>query len=80
MKNLDPLEIDVRPICLQKRPPMPAILAAVARLEPGQALRLIAPFEPAPLYEFLGARGFSHKTHEQAPGIWVVLFTKVSDG
>ena len=54
---------------------MPAILDAVSRLEPGQALRLIAPFEPVPLYDFLGQRGFAHETSEPEPGVWAVIFT-----
>ncbi len=75
MQNPSALELDVRPLCAQKKPPMPAILGALARLEPGQSLRLIAPFEPVPLYDVLGGRGFSHETHEREPGIWEVLFS-----
>jgi uncharacterized protein (DUF2249 family) len=75
MPNLTPLELDVRPLCAQKKAPMPAILTAVSRLAPAQALRLIAPFEPVPLYEFLEARGFSHQSREREPGVWEVLFT-----
>lgn len=59
---------------------MPAILTSVSRLGPGQALRLIAPFEPVPLYEFLAARGFGHESREREPGVWEVLFTPTPDG
>jgi uncharacterized protein (DUF2249 family) len=75
MKTPSPLELDVRPICVRGRPPMPAILDALAKLEPGQPLRLIAPFEPVPLYDFLAQRGFSHETSEPEPGVWAVLFS-----
>jgi uncharacterized protein (DUF2249 family) len=74
MKTPSPLELDVRPICAKKRPPMPAIIEALAQLEPGQPLRLIAPFEPVPLYDFMRQRGFAHESSEIEPGVWAVLF------
>lgn len=80
MKKLPPLELDVRPLCVQKRPPMPAILSAVAELAPGQALQLSVPFEPVPLYEFLRARGFTHDSREVEPGLWIVLFSPIDAG
>jgi uncharacterized protein (DUF2249 family) len=74
MTSFAPLEIDVRPLCAAKRPPLPAILAAVSRLAPGQGLRVIAPFEPAPLYDLLGQRGFSHTASRRPDGAWEVDF------
>lgn len=79
MKTLPPLELDVRPLCARRRPPLPAIQQAVAQLEPGRALRLIAPFEPVPLYEFMEARGFSHETRETEPGVWTVVFSRQAE-
>lgn len=64
----------MRPLIARQLPPMAAILQAVGRLEPGQSLRLIAPFEPVPLYQFLGERGFTHETTTRADGAWEVLF------
>jgi uncharacterized protein (DUF2249 family) len=75
-----PLELDVRPLCAQGRPPLPAILAAVGELSPGQALRLNAPFEPVPLYGLLAARGFTHESREAGPGHWIVLFSPTATG
>jgi uncharacterized protein (DUF2249 family) len=75
MKRPPPLELDVRPLLASKRPPLPAIMDAVSRLEDGQSLRLTAPFDPAPLRDMLSARGFDHTTSEAAPGVWVVEFT-----
>jgi uncharacterized protein (DUF2249 family) len=80
MQNLPPLELDVRPLCDQGRPPLPAILAAVAELAPGQSLQLSAPFEPVPLYALLQARGFTHESREAPPGLWVVLFSPTDAG
>jgi uncharacterized protein (DUF2249 family) len=76
MKNTPaPLELDVRPMLASKRPPLPAIMDAVSRLEDGQSLRLTAPFDPAPLRDLLAARGFDNTTTETGPGVWVVEFT-----
>jgi uncharacterized protein (DUF2249 family) len=73
-KRPAPLELDVRPLLASKRPPLPAIMDAVARLEDGQSLRLTAPFDPAPLRDMLAARGFDNTTEETSPGVWVVEF------
>ena len=69
-----PAELDVRPLFESGKPPLAAILSAVNRLEPGQALRLIAPFEPAPLYDMLGGRGFRATPKEREDGAWEILF------
>jgi uncharacterized protein (DUF2249 family) len=74
MPPLPPLELDIRPLCDAQRPPLAAILSAVGRLAPGQALRLIAPFEPLPLYDMLGRRDFSHTTRQRDDGVWEILF------
>ena len=75
-----PKELDVGPLLDQGRPPLPAILEAVANLEEGQSLRIFAPFDPAPLRDLLGARGFSHKTSQTPQGGWVVEFTASDEG
>jgi uncharacterized protein (DUF2249 family) len=75
MKTPTPLELYVRPLLASKRPPLPAIMDTVSRLEEGQALRLTAPFDPAPLRDMLAARGFDNSTSETSPGVWVVEFT-----
>ncbi len=72
-----PLEVDVRVLSEKRQPPLPHILAAVGALAPGQALRVIAPFEPVPLYQLLGAQGFDHETAETGDGAWVVTFRRV---
>ena len=75
MKKPAPLELDVRPLLASKRPPLPAIMDAVSRLDDGQSLKLTAPFDPAPLRDLLAARGFDNVTRETSPGVWVVEFT-----
>lgn len=72
--SLPPLQLDVRPLVEAKKPPMAAILDHVGRLAPGQGLQLIAPFEPVPLYQFLGQQGFRHETQVRDDGAWEILF------
>ncbi|RQG96055.1 DUF2249 domain-containing protein [Natrarchaeobius chitinivorans] len=60
--------LDVRKI---DGPPFDDIVSALEDLETDERLRLIAPFEPAPLYEVLDARGFSHEA-ENRDGVWYV--------
>lgn len=67
-------ELDVRPLCAARQPPLPAILDAVARLAPGQALRLVAPFEPVPLYQLLARQGFVHEVSTRPDGAWEIVF------
>jgi len=74
MNPISPLVLDVRPVLDAQQAPLPAILDAVSRLEPGQGLLLIAPFEPAPLYDLLGNQGFSHETNVRPDGIWEIRF------
>lgn len=69
-----PLELDVRPLIASGRPPMSAIMNALSRLQPGQALRLRAPFEPLPLYAHLQERGFLPESTQCADGSWEVVF------
>ena len=69
------VKIDVRNHIHTGREPFSFIMSAVARLEPGQKLLVIAPFEPVPLYSLLAHRGFSHTAKARADGDWEILFT-----
>ncbi|MGQ3414041.1 DUF2249 domain-containing protein [Natrinema versiforme] len=64
-RTLDVREID--------GPPFDDITAALEKLEAEQRLRLIAPFEPEPLYEVLEDRGFAYESEERDGGVWHVL-------
>lgn len=70
-----PLELDVRPLLGRGEEPFGAIMAAVDALEPGQALRMLAPFRPAPLLGVMANRGFDCSATCRADGVWEVLFT-----
>ncbi|MFC6717813.1 DUF2249 domain-containing protein [Natrialbaceae archaeon GCM10025810] len=62
-KTLDVRDID--------GPPFEDIMAALSSLESDERLRLVAPFEPKPLYEVLEARGFAFES-EQRDDVWHV--------
>lgn len=70
----EPLTVDVREELRKGGEPFPRIMQAVKSLAPGQALRLLATFEPLPLYAVLGRKGFGHSATRHGEGDWEVLF------
>lgn len=79
MSSQSALTLDVRDDIRRGREPFSKIMQAVARLEEGQDLLLIAPFEPAPLYGVLGNQGFQHQSRELESGDWEVRFYRGSE-
>lgn len=69
--------LDVRPDLESGGEPFVRIMEAVASIKPGGTLVIIAPFEPIPLYDVLGERGFSHETARVAADEWVVRFAPI---
>jgi uncharacterized protein (DUF2249 family) len=49
--------LDVRPMLARKEEPFEIIMRTLASLADNEALHLIAPFEPRPLYDVMRARG-----------------------
>jgi len=72
--------LDVREEIRNGREPFSLIMQAVARLGSDEQLRLIAPFEPAPLFAVLAQKGFSHVARTTDAGDCEVLFTRSSTG
>lgn len=70
------LTLDIRPILQSGGSPCEPIDEAVARLEPGQDLVLLVPFEPVPLYAKLGREGFTHQSECLIDGTWKVAFRR----
>ena len=68
-------ELDVRPLLATGQPPIDAILAAVAALPPGGALKLLTPFEPQPLYAKLAGLGLDHCALRQPDATFAILFS-----
>jgi len=54
------------------------IKSALDRVGPDEALRLLVPFEPVPLFEFAAAKGLTHSATGSPEGDWEVLFTRPS--
>ncbi|HZT22126.1 MAG TPA: DUF2249 domain-containing protein [Verrucomicrobiae bacterium] len=67
--------LDVREDIAQGREPFGRIMSTVAQLRAGEKLRLIAPFEPLPLYSVLAKKGYAHTSRQLESGDWEVLFT-----
>ena len=70
-RTLDVREID--------GPPFREIMDALDALEPEDRLRLIADFEPVPLYSVLETRGFTHESEQRADDEWHVLIREETD-
>jgi TusA-related sulfurtransferase len=70
------IDCDVREDLRTGREPFGRILAAARAVREGQALRLRAIFEPAPLYQVLGRQGFEHFTERLADDDWRVWFLR----
>lgn len=68
--------LDVRDDLRQGREPFSKIMDAVSRLADGQGLKLVAPFEPVPLYAVLGRQGFAHRSRQLDSGDWEVVFRR----
>ncbi len=68
--------LDVREDLRQGREPFSRIMQTVAGLAADEMLRLLAPFEPRPLFPVLARQGFSHRTGRIANGDWEVWFER----
>ena len=68
------IDLDVRPILRAGGEPFEKIMQTVSSLGPGKGLRLLATFEPKPLFHVLGSIGFSHEAKALDGGDWEVLF------
>jgi uncharacterized protein (DUF2249 family) len=72
--ELDPLIVDVCDDLRNGREPFGRIMQAVASLQDGQAMVLIAIMEPVPLYDVMAGRGFAHETSRTPEGDWQIRF------
>jgi uncharacterized protein (DUF2249 family) len=72
------ITLDVREDIRNGREPFSKIMRTVSSLKPNEDLRLLAPFEPAPLYAVLAQHGFSPEAKRLEAGDWEVLFTRDS--
>ena len=68
--------LDVRPDIAAGDEPFQRIMGAVDRLNPAEALEIIAPFEPDPLYAVMAEMGFGHEAQVLPDGGWKVTFRR----
>lgn len=68
------LTVDVRPLQQEGLEPFSVIMAAARKVRVGEGFRLINTFEPVPLYDVLGRRGFVHWAEQRGPEYWEILF------
>ncbi|MCO5175377.1 MAG: DUF2249 domain-containing protein [Thermomicrobiales bacterium] len=67
-------ELDARPFQERGEEPFSAIMEVSRQIPEGQAFLLLNSFEPVPLYDVLGMRGFEHWTEFNAPDEWRIWF------
>lgn len=68
--------LDVRQEIRAGIEPFTKIMKTVGGLEPGQELRLLAPFKPLPLFSVLARKGFSHREQLIGDHEWEVIFSR----
>ncbi|MEO7129521.1 MAG: DUF2249 domain-containing protein [Rhodoferax sp.] len=78
--NVSLLTLDVRPILRNGGEPFPEIMKAVAKLEGGESLRLLATFKPVPLFSVMQKKGYTHCEKELGGGDWEVVFKPEGTG
>ncbi|HEU4369376.1 MAG TPA: DUF2249 domain-containing protein [Methylomirabilota bacterium] len=78
LDRLRPIEVDVRNDIRRGEEPFARIMTAARAIEPGEALVVRAPFEPAPLYAVLARRGLTHWTERLAADDWRVWFHRAA--
>ncbi len=74
--NEDIVTVDVREDLRRGIEPFAKIMGATRRLGDRQTLRLIAPFEPVPLFGVMARMGFRHEAKPISAGDWEVLFQR----
>jgi len=81
LANIPParqMHLDVRDDIRRGEEPFARIMGAIKAVPDGGALVLRAPFEPIPLYEVLGRRGFASWTECRGPADWMVWFYRAT--
>ncbi len=68
------ITLDVRDDLRMGREPFSRIMAAVGEIGAGSSFRLLATFEPIPLYRVMASKGFDHTAHQIGTEDWEILF------
>lgn len=67
--------LDVRPDFHSGQHPCDKIQNALSNVRQGEALRLLVPFEPVPLFDVAAGKGLGHRSTQIAEGDWEVIFS-----
>lgn len=70
------VELDVREDIKNKQEPFQKIMQAVDSLQEGDIFVLHAPFEPVPLFNVLGGKGFEAQPEKISEDHWKITFTR----
>lgn len=70
------LRLDVRPILASGREPFAEIMRVARQVPADGVLVVVAPFDPVPLRDVLGASGFSSSAVPLGPAEWEVTFRR----
>jgi uncharacterized protein (DUF2249 family) len=70
--------LDVREDIRRGQEPLARIMATVKTLADDETLVLRVPFEPIPLYNVLGKRGFAHRAECHASDDWSITFYRAA--
>lgn len=68
--------LDVRPILSKGGEPFGLIMKEIKTTSDNGALKLIAPFKPAPLFNVLAAQGWTHYIESEIDNDWTIWFIK----
>lgn len=69
-------ELDVRPLLAAGGEPFAVIMAAVDGLKAGEGMKLIAPFNPVPLYTVMERKGFEGSAIERDDNAFEISFIR----
>jgi uncharacterized protein (DUF2249 family) len=72
------LRLDVRPILASGRDPFAEIMQAAGDVPVDGFLVVVAPFDPVPLREVLGASGFTSTAVSSGPQEWEITFHRTA--
>lgn len=70
------LRLDVRPILASGRDPFAEIMQAARDVPVNGAMVVVAPFDPVPLRDVLGASGFTSTAVPRGPQEWEITFCR----
>jgi len=71
--------VDVRDDIRRGAEPFSKIMAVAAKVDVGDSLLLLVPFEPMPLFKVMEHQGFTHSGKQTSAGHWEVCFTRVGE-